>query len=178
MDVGDDCIEKFDAALDIRSMSCSPADSDRPSYEKIQVVVGKNFGVELADVGSILEGSKHVCGFLGRVGGTPFPIRFAPHAAEGITTSLEAAVQGGQDEGDHARLARINVAPMIGEGGNDFKSPVEEVVVLTQTSGVEEESALDAGQVRQGRTALQELVPRLCDIVWLFGKEQVACDRP
>jgi hypothetical protein len=67
---------------------------------------------------------------------------------------------------------------MVGEGGDDVKSSVEIAIVLAQTSSVEEQGALDAGQVGQGRAALQELVPHLCNLIWLLREEQVACDGP
>jgi hypothetical protein len=178
MNIGDDGVEKLDAAFHIRPMSRSPADGNCAPYEEIKIVVGEDFGIELANIGGILECSEHVGDFWGWIGGTPLPVGFTPRATEGIATGLKAAVQGSQDEGDHSRLAGIDVASIVGEGGNDFKSPVEEAVVLAQTGSVKEEGALDAGQVGQGRAALQKLVPHLGDIVWLFGKEQVAGDRP
>jgi hypothetical protein len=67
---------------------------------------------------------------------------------------------------------------MVGKGGDDVEPSVEVAIVLAQTGSVEEQSALDAGQVGQGGAALEEPVPRLCDMVWLLGKEQVARDRP
>lgn len=176
--IGDDCIEQLDATFDIGSMRRGPADGDGPSYQEVQIVVGEDFGIELADIRGKLEGAKHVGDFWRRIGSTPLTVGLAPQAAEGIATGLEAAIEGSEDEGDHARLAGINVAPIVGEGGDDIESSIEIAIVLAQTSGVEKESALDARQVGKRCAALEKLVPRLCDIVWLLGKEQVARDRP
>jgi hypothetical protein len=126
----DDGVEKLDAAFHVRSMRCGPADGYRPPYEKIQVVVGKDLGIKLADVGGILEGSEHVGDVRGRIGGTPLAVRLTLHATESIAAGLEAAVQGGQNEGDNARLAGIDVAPIVGESGDDFKSLVKKAIVL------------------------------------------------
>jgi hypothetical protein len=63
VNIGDDSIEKFNAAFDIRAMRRSPADGDGASYQEIQVIVGKDFGIELADISGELEGAKHVGDF-------------------------------------------------------------------------------------------------------------------
>jgi hypothetical protein len=177
MDICDDGVEEVDAVFHVAFLRGVLANVHDALKYLLQIAVSKNPGIELANIGGIVEYSPHVLCLLQR------PVRaalaaYSPVRVEGVSASLEASIESIQNERHNGGLAGCNVLAAVGEGGNDLEAPLEASCGPAVGCSIEDDSTFDRGQLTILGDALEKLVTCLGYFIGLLGQNQVVGHGP